>query len=103
MAWHHAQTGYPTGAMGLSLGGYVSAALATFAPELAFAVCLQPAADIPALMWSNGHGTPEQQTAQQAGVTLDFFCLAMSVHAPLLTSSPSPKIACSWSVLAAIA
>jgi dienelactone hydrolase len=85
VAWHRAQGGGPCGVVGLSLGGYLAAVLAsvTRAAELACAVCLMPVADIPTLMWSNGEGTEERRRAEEAGITFDMFCRSMALHAPL--------------------
>lgn len=83
MAWHRARGGGPCGVVGLSLGGYLAAVLASVAPELAFAVPLLPVADIPTLMWSNGEGTAERRWAEESGVTFEMFCRSMAVHAPL--------------------
>jgi hypothetical protein len=83
IAHHRARGGGPVGAMGLSLGGYVAAALATFAPELHFTIPIVPCADVPTLMWSNGEGTAERRQAEAGGVNFEVFVRAMAVHAPL--------------------
>lgn len=83
LAWHRKMRGGPGGALGLSLGGYTAAMLATVAPELAFAACILPVADVPALMWSNGRGTADRVRAEEEGVVFDDFCQSMAVHAPL--------------------
>jgi len=90
-AWHRDSGGGPVGVMGLSLGGYLAAVLASVAPETAFAVCLLPVADVPALMWSNGEGTAERHWAEEAGVTFDLFCRSMAVHAPLAHELAIPR------------
>lgn len=89
--WHGARGGGPVGAAGLSLGGYVTAMLASVMPELAFAIGVLPVADIPTLMWSNGEGTEERQLAERAGIDFATFCRAMAVHAPLSRSLAIPK------------
>lgn len=89
--WHGARGGGPVGAAGLSLGGYVTAMLASVMPELAFAIGVLPVADIPTLMWSNGEGTEERRLAEQAGIDFSTFCRAMAVHAPLSRSLAIPK------------
>jgi acetyl esterase/lipase len=92
MAWHRARSeGAPCGVMGLSLGGYLAAVLASVAPETRFAVGLLPVADIPTLMWSNGEGTAERAWAEGAGVTFDMFCRSMAVHAPLARRLAIPR------------
>jgi len=92
MAWHRAQTGgAPCGVMGLSLGAYLAAVLASVAKETLFAICLLPVADIPTLMWSNGEGTGERARAEEAGVTFDMFCRSMAVHAPLTRDLVIPR------------
>jgi pimeloyl-ACP methyl ester carboxylesterase len=83
MAWHRARTLAPCGVVGLSLGGYLAAVLASVAPETAFCACLMPVADLPTLMWSNGEGTLERRRAEEAGISFDLFCRSMAVHAPL--------------------
>jgi len=83
MAWHRARTSAPCGVVGLSLGGYLAAVLASVAPETAFCACLMPVVDLPALMWSNGEGTAERRQAEEAGISFEHFCRAMAVHAPL--------------------
>ena len=84
--WHGARGGGTLGAAGLSLGGYVTAMLASVMPELAFAIGVLPVADIPTLMWSNGEGTEERRLAERAGIDFATFCRAMAVHAPLSRS-----------------
>jgi pimeloyl-ACP methyl ester carboxylesterase len=83
MARHRRICGGRAGVMGLSLGGYVAAVMATVAPELAFAICLLPVADVPALMWSNGQDTEHRRRAEREGVVFDDFCQSMALHAPL--------------------
>jgi len=83
LAWHRKVRGGAGGVLGLSLGAYLAASMATVAPELAFAACLLPVADVPALMWSNGEGTEDRLRAEAEGVPFDDFCQSMAIHAPL--------------------
>lgn len=91
LAWHRRISDAPGGVIGLSLGGYVAALLASVAPELAFAICLLPMVDVPALMWSNGEGTPDRARAEREGVVFDNFCQSMAVHAPLARCPKIPR------------
>jgi pimeloyl-ACP methyl ester carboxylesterase len=91
VAWHRHRGGGPAGVMGLSLGGYVAAVAASVADELAFAVSILPLADVPALMWSNGDGTPDRLRAEAEGVTFDDFCRSMAIHGPLARGLAIPR------------
>jgi pimeloyl-ACP methyl ester carboxylesterase len=90
LARHRHLAGARGGVMGLSLGGYLAAVLASVAPELAFAIALAPVADVAALMWSNGEGTAERRRDEAAGVTFDRLCRSMAVHAPLARAPAVP-------------
>ena len=73
----------PVGAFGMSLGGYVTALLASIEPELAFAVPMIPLVSLTDMMWAEGEGDPRLARAIEHGwsrVALrDFF----AVHDPL--------------------
>jgi len=71
------------GVMGMSLGGYTTALLASVDERLAFAVPMIPAADMAALMWGHGSNNPTRRRAEQAGVGLDLLRKAFRVHSPL--------------------
>jgi len=53
LAWIRAQSDQPVGLYGISLGGYVSALVAAFEPELACVVAGIPAVDFPSLATDN--------------------------------------------------
>jgi hypothetical protein len=73
----------PVGAFGMSLGGYITALLASVEPELAFAVPMIPLTSLPDMMWAQGEGDPRLARAAEHGWSLpalrDFF----AVHGPL--------------------
>jgi pimeloyl-ACP methyl ester carboxylesterase len=89
LAAHQARTGRGGGVMGMSLGGYATAMLAAVAPELEFAVPILPIADMPALLWSWGEGTPDRARAEARGMTFERFCALMAVHSPLARPAPA--------------
>lgn len=66
MCWLRARGAPAVGAMGMSLGGYTSALLATVEPELAFAVPIIPLASIADFARTGGRlvGSEEQQRQQ---------------------------------------
>ena len=66
MHWLHARGAPAVGVMGMSLGGYTSALLATVEPELAFAVPIIPLASIADFARTGGRlvGTEEQKRQQ---------------------------------------
>jgi pimeloyl-ACP methyl ester carboxylesterase len=71
------------GVMGMSLGGYTTALLATIDPELAFAIPIIPAADMAELMWGHGADSPQRRRAEAVGVDLALLREVFRVHAPL--------------------
>lgn len=71
------------GVMGMSLGGYTSALLATAEPRLACAVPLMPFASLPDLIWQHSSGTASHLAAIEAGVTLQRYRDAMYTITPL--------------------
>src|SRR5262249_53004772 len=83
MRWLGAEGTGPVGAFGMSLGGYMTALLASVEPELAFAVPMIPLTSLADMMWSEGEGEPRLASATEHGWSLagpqDFF----AVHAPL--------------------
>lgn len=91
VARHRQLTGAGAGVMGMSLGGYTTAMLATVAPELAFAVPMMPIADLPALMWKLGEGSKDRKEAEASGVSFADLCRAMSVHSPLAHPLALPR------------
>jgi len=81
----------PVGAFGMSLGGYITALLATVEPELAFAVPMIPLISLPEMMWAEGESDARLARAVEHGWSLaalrDFF----AVHAPLARPPLVPR------------
>jgi len=71
------------GVMGMSLGGYTTALLATVVDDLAFAVPIIPAADMARLMWRHGKDSPQRRRAEAVGVDGTLLQDVFRVHAPL--------------------
>lgn len=84
LAGHLAARGAPAvGALGMSLGSYVTALWTGLDRELAFAGALIPAVSMGSLWWSHGAGSAQQREAQKAGVSVDLLDQVFAVHAPL--------------------
>jgi pimeloyl-ACP methyl ester carboxylesterase len=78
------QRGAPAlGAIGMSLGGYVTALWASLDGDLAFAVPIIPAVVMADLMWRQGGDGPTRRLAEQAGMDRDVVAAVLAVHAPL--------------------
>lgn len=79
---HQCERGAGGGVIGISLGGYAAAVLASVAPELRCVVPILPIADLTALLWSLA---PSSRGPAEDGVGLDFdtHCRLMAAHAPL--------------------
>ncbi|MBK6849673.1 MAG: hypothetical protein IPG96_19780 [Proteobacteria bacterium] len=79
---HRAERGADGGVIGISLGAYAAAVLASVAEELRFVVPILPIADLTALLWSLA---PPGPGPAEDGPALDFdaHCRLMAVHAPL--------------------
>ncbi len=73
----------PIGAMGMSLGGYCTALLASVEPELHFAIPMIPLVSLADLMWEHGEGRPARVEAEARGITLDRMRQLYAVHSPL--------------------
>jgi pimeloyl-ACP methyl ester carboxylesterase len=71
------------GAMGMSLGGYTTALLATIDPSLAFAVAMIPAVSMSELMWRHGEDSAAGRRAAAAGVSSELLAEVFAVHAPM--------------------
>ena len=71
------------GVMGMSLGGYTAALLASLHRELAFCVPIVAPASMADVLWYHGAGRPGRQEAEDAGFTLQDFRAIWSVHCPL--------------------
>jgi pimeloyl-ACP methyl ester carboxylesterase len=85
--WLAETTGAPVGILGVSLGGYVTALLASFRSDLAFAIPLVPAvclADLPLrLLACRGGGA--------APLTFDELVRAYRIHSPLTYGLRLPR------------
>ncbi len=73
----------PVGVMGMSLGGCVSALLASLDADLAFSVPMIPLVSFGDLLWHHGRGRPERKRAEARGVTLELLRDLYAVHTPL--------------------
>ncbi len=71
------------GLMGLSLGGYVSALLASLLDGLEFVWLLCPAVSISHVMWMDKQRNLTLQIAERSGVTRDQLDALFAVHSPL--------------------
>lgn len=83
VAWLHGRGAPAVGAIGMSLGGYTTALLASAEPRLAFAVPMIPVASFADVMWSHGEGGAARSRAEAAGVTRDALRAAFEIHCPL--------------------
>jgi hypothetical protein len=81
----------PVGAFGMSLGGYVTALLATIESELAFAVPMIPLASLVDMMWGQGADDPRLALAIEHGWTLELLQDVSRVHAPLVRQPLVPS------------
>jgi pimeloyl-ACP methyl ester carboxylesterase len=71
------------GAIGMSLGGYITALWTTVATDLDFAVALVPAVSMSELMWQHSEDSAVQSKARQAGIDQQDLHDAFTVHSPL--------------------
>jgi hypothetical protein len=75
----------PVGVIGMSLGGYGAALLASVEPRLAFSVPIIPFVELAELMWSHGGKgiPPERLRAETGGESLEDLQALYAVHCPL--------------------
>jgi pimeloyl-ACP methyl ester carboxylesterase len=73
----------PVGVMGMSLGGYTAAVLASVEADLDFAIPMIPMVSLADLLWMHGAGHPTRKEVEASGVTLEFVRRLYSVHSPL--------------------
>ena len=73
----------PVGMIGMSLGGHVTALMASLHEDLAFAVPIVAPASIADVLWHHGQGRPGREEAESVGFTLDDFRAIWSIHCPL--------------------
>jgi pimeloyl-ACP methyl ester carboxylesterase len=76
------------GALGMSLGGYITALWASVAgPDdtggIDFAIAMIPAVSMARLMWRHGEHSAERARAVKAGITAELFAEAFAVHEPM--------------------
>lgn len=83
MRWLSDRDAPQVGVIGMSLGGYTAALLASVERELAFAVPMIPAVSMSELMWRHGEGSAARRRAEAAGVTQALVDAVFRVHAPL--------------------
>jgi pimeloyl-ACP methyl ester carboxylesterase len=90
MAWLRARDVPQIGFLGMSLGGYVTALLASLEADLAFAVPMIPAVSMSSLMWRHGAATASRRRAEEVGVTQDLLDDVFRPHAPLARAPRVP-------------
>ena len=73
----------PIGVMGMSLGGYLSAILASVEPGLALGVPIIPLVTLADLVWQHGKGHPSRRRAEARGITLERLRAIYAIHCPL--------------------
>jgi len=78
------------GVMGMSLGGYTSALLATVEPHLRFAAPLIPFASLPGLMWEHGEHTASRSRAEARGIERAHFESAFEAITPTRRAAAIP-------------
>jgi len=83
IAWLRRRDVRQIGLLGMSLGGYTTALLASVERELAFAVPMIPAVSMSELMWRHGAASPARKQAEEVGVTRELLDRVFRVHAPL--------------------
>ena len=90
-AWLKSEGAGRTGCTGSSLGGYVTALLASTEPGLDFAIPIIPPAAISDLFWKQGEGSPRRREAEKRGVTAETFRALLAVNSPLMLQPLVPK------------
>jgi hypothetical protein len=81
----------PIGVMGMSLGGYIAAMLASVEPRLAFSIPMIPMVSMGDLLWSHGKDHPVRKEAEARGVTLELVNQLYSAHGPLELTPVLPR------------
>jgi hypothetical protein len=90
LSWIRTQGGEQVGVLGLSLGGYSTALLASLTEELSCAIAGIPATDFARLSWR--HGAPEDlRRAEEAGVGLGETSDLKRVISPLVLAPRVPR------------
>ncbi len=83
MRWIKSRNPAPMGMMGSSLGGYVTALLASLEDSLDFAIPVLPPSSLADLFWKAGDGDPVLEKVRDMGMTRDRFTAAWALHSPL--------------------
>lgn len=77
--------------IGMSLGGYTTALLASVEPSLTAAIPMIPLTDMPSLMWTLGEGTDALDRAHRGGVAQGDVAQVFRVHSPLARPPLVPR------------
>lgn len=85
MGWIRADRGarHPIGVLGVSLGGYTGALLASLEATLSFVVPVVAPASFADVLWDHGRGRAGRREAEALGFTLQDFRALWSIHCPL--------------------
>ena len=83
LTWLRSERCGKLGVMGMSLGGYVTALLASTEPDLDYAISMIPMVSMADLLWEHGANHPIRKEAEQRGITLDLTRSLYRVHSPL--------------------
>ena len=83
LTWLRSEGCGKLGVMGMSLGGYISALLASIESDLDYAISMIPMVSMADLLWEHGARHPIRKEAEQRGITLDLTRSLYRVHSPL--------------------
>ncbi|MGH7823208.1 MAG: alpha/beta hydrolase, partial [Candidatus Binatia bacterium] len=83
VSWLRHDGAGPVGVAGFSLGGYMTALLASVEPGLAFAAPIIPVASFADLLWERSGRRGEHEAARAAGMSLELFRKLFTPHCPL--------------------
>jgi hypothetical protein len=89
--WIRAHSGAPVGALGLSLGGYLSALFAGLSDELDFVVPMMPPVCFGDLAWRIFARTPHARAGGSAAMTSQELRAAFRFHSPLAHALRTPR------------
>jgi pimeloyl-ACP methyl ester carboxylesterase len=90
-AWLRVEGATSVGVTGMSLGGYVTALLASLEPDLDFAAPIIPVASFADILWKRAGRRGEQADARTAGIDLALLRRLFSTHCPLNHRPRVPK------------
>jgi len=92
MAWLRGEgISGPIGFMGISLGGYTSALMASLHPELAFVIPIVAPASFADIIWDHGKGHPQRQAAEALGIDRETMRTLWAIHCPLNHTLQVPR------------